>query len=62
VAIPSDYAYRAGFYWKQDGTGPYVWDGSSMTLYDWGVTADSVAAPVDGNLFNGDTTGPATAS
>ncbi len=62
MPIPSDYFYRQGWYWKVDGTGPYIWSGTSMALFDFGIPATSTAQPLDGHLFNQDETGPATRS
>lgn len=32
MAIPAGYFYKDGYYWKDDGTGPYIWNGTSMVL------------------------------
>lgn len=62
MPIPSDYFYRQGWYWKADGTGPYVWNGTAMVLFNTGVSATAAALPLDGFLFNRDAGGPATKS
>ena len=43
MAIPGDYFYRQGYYWKVDGTGPYQWDGVRMALIDYGVPAENTS-------------------
>ncbi len=62
MSIPSDYFYRQGWYWKADGTGPYVWSGTAMTLFNTSVPATVAASPVSRSLFNQNAGGPATKS
>lgn len=51
MAIPVGYSYLDGFYWGPDGTGPFVWDGTSMTLI--GGIAGSVYATSYGGYWDG---------
>lgn len=32
MPIPDGYFYQSGAYWKNDSTGPYAWNGTTMQL------------------------------
>lgn len=56
MALPAGYFYKDGAYWFRDGTGPYKYDGASMSILALSVeTAIPAASPIqylDGNVFN----------
>lgn len=57
------YFYKDGFYWKDDGTGPYSYDGVSMALF-YGAVSGFSASNIsqydykDGFYWKNDGTGP----
>lgn len=61
MSLPSGYFFQNGAFWKTDGTGPYKYDGATMTLMPLGSQTPSTAAVVGyyrTGFFTRDEAGP----
>jgi hypothetical protein len=65
MAMPVGYYWKEGRYWKDDGSGPYSFDGATMTILSLSAEVDiPVATPIhfkDGGVFDTTTSAGTTA-